>query len=129
MRDFPEQPFVLDHIAKPMIAQGLVSPWQESLLDLAKLPNVSCKLSGMVTEARWRQWQPLDFHRYMNIVVEAFGSDRLMIGSDWPVCLLSGDYRPVMQFVIDYVQQFPVQVRTGILGENCARIYKIHPQA
>ena len=129
VREFPEQPFVLDHIAKPMIAEGLLSPWQEDLRQLAKFPNVSCKLSGMVTETRWRQWQPADFHRYMDIVVEAFGPDRLMIGSDWPVCTVSGDYKPVMQLVIDYAEQFPVEVRTGIFGENCAHFYKIHPQA
>jgi L-fuconolactonase len=127
VREFPEQPFVLDHIAKPMIAAGLVSPWQEDLQQLAKFPNVSCKLSGMVTETRWRQWQPADFHRYMDIVFEAFGCDRLMIGSDWPVCTLSGDYAITMQLVIDYVQQFPTEVRAGILGENCARFYRIHP--
>ena len=127
VREFPEQPFVLDHIAKPMIAESLVSPWQEDLQQLAKLPNVSCKLSGMVTETRWKQWHADDFHRYLDIVFEAFGSARLMIGSDWPVCMLSGDYGPVMQLVIDYVQQFPIEVRTGILGTNCARFYGIDP--
>ena len=127
VREFPEQPFVLDHIAKPMIAESLVSPWQEDLQQLAKLPNVCCKLSGMVTETRWKQWHADDFHRYLDIVFEAFGSARLMIGSDWPVCTLSGDYGPVMQLVIDYVQQFPIEVRTGILGTNCARFYGIDP--
>jgi L-fuconolactonase len=127
VREFPEQPFVLDHISKPMIAEGLVSPWQEDLHQLAKFPNVSCKLSGMVTETRWKQWHPRDFHRYMDIVFDAFGSARLMIGSDWPVCIVSGDYGLTMQLVIDYAQQFPVEVQAGILGENCARFYSIHP--
>jgi L-fuconolactonase len=127
VREFPEQPFVLDHMAKPMIGERLFSPWQEDLHQLARFPNVSCKLSGMVTETRWKQWQPGDFHHYMDIVFEAFGSARLMIGSDWPVCILSGDYAPTMQLVIDYAQQFPVEVRTGILGENCARFYRIQP--
>jgi L-fuconolactonase len=127
VREFPEQPFVLDHIAKPMIAEGLVSPWQEDLHQLAKFPNVSCKLSGMVTETRWKQWHPGDFHRYMDIVFDAFGSARLMIGSDWPVCIVSGDYGLTMQLVIDYAQHFPVEVQAGILGENCARFYSIHP--
>jgi L-fuconolactonase len=81
----------------------------------------------MVTETRWKQWHADDFHRYLDIVFEAFGSARLMIGSDWPVCMLSGDYGPVMQLVIDYVQQFPIEVRTGILGTNCARFYGIDP--
>jgi L-fuconolactonase len=127
VREFPEQPFVLDHIAKPMIAQRLFSPWQEDLQQLATFPNVSCKLSGMVTETGWKQWQPDDFRRYMDIVFEAFGTARLMIGSDWPVCTVSGDYKPTMQVVIDFAQQFPIEVRAGILGENCARFYRIHP--
>ncbi len=125
VEEFPEQPFVLDHIAKPKIAQGLYSPWQEDLHQLAKLRNVTCKLSGMVTEAKWNQWRPEDFHRYLDIVYGAFGWSRLMIGSDWPVCTLSGEYQPVMKIVIDYVQQFPAEAQAAILGENCARFYRI----
>ena len=86
-----------------------------------------CKLSGLVTEAKWKQWQPEDFHRYLDIVIEAFGTDRVMIGSDWPVCTLSGDYASTMRIVIDYAQQFSAQVRDDILGRNCARVYHINP--
>jgi L-fuconolactonase len=125
VEEFPEQPFVLDHIAKPKIAEGLLSPWQEDLRQLAKLPNVTCKLSGMVTEAKWKQWHPGDFHRYLDIVFGAFGWNRLMIGSDWPVCLLSGEYEPVMKIVIDYVQKYSLEAQAAILGENCARFYRI----
>ena len=125
VEEFPEQPFVLDHIAKPKIAEGLYSPWQEDLHQLAKFRNVTCKLSGMVTEAKWNQWRPEDFHRYLDIVYGAFGWSRLMIGSDWPVCTLSGEYQPVMKIVIDYVQQFPAEAQAAILGENCARFYRI----
>jgi L-fuconolactonase len=125
VEEFPEQPFVLDHIAKPGIAEGSVSPWREDLQTLAQFPNVFCKLSGMVTEAKWKQWQPADFHRYLDIVLEAFGSSRLMIGSDWPVCTLSGDYDSVMNIVINYVEKLPLPAQAGILGENCARFYKI----
>jgi len=125
VEEFPDQPFVLDHIAKPSIAQGLISPWREDLQQLAQFPNVSCKLSGMVTEAKWQQWQPEDFRPYLNTVLEAFGSDRLMIGSDWPVCLLSSDYASTMQLVIEYIQQFPEEVQAAILGGNCARFYGI----
>jgi L-fuconolactonase len=128
VEEFPQQPFVLDHIAKPRIAEGLISPWQEDLHQLAKFPNVFCKLSGMVTEARWQQWQPHAFHRYMEVVFEAFGSSRLMIGSDWPVCILSGEYEPAMKIVIDYVQKFPAEVQGAVLGENCARFYQIDSQ-
>lgn len=121
--EFPEQPFVLDHIAKPAIRDGQMSPWREDLRRLAEFPNVFCKLSGMVTEAKWGQWQPKDFHPYLDIVVRAFGTDRLMIGSDWPVCTLSGDYASTMNIVLDYAQQFAPEVREGILGGNCARFY------
>jgi L-fuconolactonase len=124
-KEFPQQPFVLDHIAKPSIAEGLVSPWREDLQTLANLPNVFCKLSGMVTEAKWNQWRPTEFHRYLDIVLDAFGSSRLMIGSDWPVCTLSGEYEPVMKIVVDYVQRLPLAAQAEILGDNCARFYQI----
>ena len=121
--EFPEQAFVLDHIAKPAIRDGQMSTWREDLRRLAEFPNVFCKLSGMVTEAKWGQWQPKDFHPYLDIVVRAFGTDRLMIGSDWPVCTLSGDYASTMNIVLEYAQQFAPEVREGILGGNCARFY------
>jgi L-fuconolactonase len=122
---FPDQPFVLDHIAKPHIADRLLSPWKEDIQALARFPNVSCKLSGMVTEAKWGQSQPHDFHDCLDVVFEAFGPDRLMIGSDWPVCTLSCDYRSTMQIVIDYLRLFPKEAKTAILGKNCARFYAI----
>ncbi|MEY4387652.1 MAG: hypothetical protein RLY20_2935 [Verrucomicrobiota bacterium] len=123
--EFPEQPFVLDHIAKPRIGEKLFSPWQGDLARLAKFPNVSCKLSGLVTETHWQRWQAADFHRYLDIVVEAFGTNRVMIGSDWPVCTLSGDYVSTMNVVINHTQQFAPDVRAAILGGNCARFYGI----
>jgi L-fuconolactonase len=122
---FPEQPFVLDHIAKPRIAQGILSPWREDLQELARCQNVSCKLSGMVTEAIWNHWKPGEFRRYLDVVIEAFTPDRLLIGSDWPVCTLSGGYASTMGIVIEYIQQFPPTVQSGILGENCTRFYGI----
>ena len=124
--EFPHQPFVLDHIAKPAIRDGQVSPWREDLCRLAEFPNVYCKLSGLVTEAKWKQWRPEDFHRYLDIVLAAFGPERVMIGSDWPVCTLSGDYAATMNIVTGYVQNFSAEVREGILGENCARFYGLN---
>jgi L-fuconolactonase len=125
VEEFPEQRFVLDHIAKPKITQRLLSPWREDIKALASAPNVCCKLSGMVTEASWNQWQSGDFRAYLDIVFAAFGPDRLMIGSDWPVCTLSGDYGSTMQIVIDYLDQFPAEVQAEVLGNNCARFYRI----
>ena len=129
VEEFPDQPFVLDHIAKPRIGEKLFSPWREDLATLATFPNVACKLSGMVTETKWQQWQPHEFHRYLDIVMEAFGPQRVMIGSDWPVCTLSGDYAATMGVVTDYIKQFPAEVRAGILGGNCARIYGLNDVA
>ena len=123
--EFPDQSFMLDHLAKPAIREGQITPWKDDLKRLAERPNIYCKLSGMVTEARWKQWQAQDFHRYLDSVLEAFGTERVMIGSDWPVCTLSGDYTATMSVVIDYVRQFPAAVREDILGGNCARFYGV----
>lgn len=125
VREFPRQPFVVDHIAKPLIKGGTMSPWREDLEALAQFENVYCKLSGMVTEANWRTWKPEDFTLYLDVVLDALGADRVMIGSDWPVCTLSGDYRPVMDIVVNYVQQFPPDMREKILGANCASFYRL----
>jgi L-fuconolactonase len=125
VEQFPQQCFVLDHIAKPRIAEGLISPWEADLRRLAKFPNVYCKVSGMVTEAKWKQWRPDDFHRYMDVVFEAFGAQRLMIGSDWPVCILSGEYQPVMQIVMDYLAKFSAEEQAAVLGQNCLRFYQV----
>lgn len=123
--EFPQQPFVLDHLAKPNIAGKVFSPWREDLLNLAKYPNVHCKLSGLVTEAHWQDWQPADFHQYLEIALDAFGWKRLMIGSDWPVCTLAGAYAPVMRIVTDYLQKLSSEAREAILGGNCAGFYHI----
>jgi L-fuconolactonase len=79
----------------------------------------------MVTEAKWKRWQPADLHRYIHIALDCFGWSRLMIGSDWPVCTVSGEYGPTMQVVIGYLQQFAPKIRNAILGGNCARFYGI----
>src|SRR5262249_24950904 len=106
VRRFPEQRFVLDHIAKPFIKDALIEPWAAEIRELAKAQNVFCKLSGMVTEARWQTWTGADFRPYLDIVWPAFGPDRLMIGSDWPVCLLSGEYERTKGVVQRYLEQF-----------------------
>ncbi len=123
--EFPRQTFVLDHIAKPGIAAGVLDPWRRDIAALAAFPNVSCKLSGMVTEAHWHQWAAADFAPYLDVVFEAFGPERLMIGSDWPVCTVAGDYRAVMDIVRTYIARCTAAQRSAILGENCARIYRI----
>lgn len=125
VREFPKQPFVLDHIAKPPIANRAVQPWVRDIRALAALPNVACKLSGMVTEARWHGWEPEDFAPYLDVVLDAFGPSRLMIGSDWPVCTLSANYKDTMGIVLDRIAGLSAEDQAGILGGNCARMYGI----
>lgn len=120
---FPGQRFVLDHIAKPFIKDGKVTPWDVDIRRLAAYPNVFCKVSGMVTEADWHQWQPADFRPYLDIVFEAFPSKRIMFGSDWPVCTLAGTYADVVKIVSGYVQQFSEEEQADIWGETARRFY------
>jgi L-fuconolactonase len=127
VREFPDQRFVLDHIAKPAIGTGARESWEAGLREFAKSPNLSCKLSGMVTEARWNTWQREDFRPYLDVVFDAFGLNRLMIGSDWPVCTLSATYASAMGIVIDYIAQLGAAERDGILGWNCSRFYGLGP--
>jgi L-fuconolactonase len=92
----PEVSFVLDHISKPCIAKSELEPWGRQIRELALLPNVDVKVSGMVTEANWHAWKPADFQPYIDVLLEAFGPKRLMFGSDWPVCLLAGTYAGIV---------------------------------
>lgn len=126
VKQFSEkQTFVVDHIAKPLIKDGIVSPWKEDIAALAKFPNVYCKVSGMVTEADWNTWTPENIRPYLDVVMEAFGPERILIGSDWPVCLVAGKYSEVMQVVIDYISTFTEKEQALMLGENAAKAYKI----
>ncbi len=124
-RRLPDQPFVLDHMAKPPIAAGKLQPWASDLRKLAAAPNVCCKLSGLVTEADWRAWKPADFRPYLDVALDAFGPRRLMIGSDWPLCTLAASYRQAMQIVTDYIPRLSAGEQAGILGRNAARFYGI----
>lgn len=125
VRQFPDQPFVLDHIAKPDIKAGTLSPWREQIRELAAFPNVWCKVSGMVTEADHRLWQPEDFIPFLEVVFEAFGPDRLMFGSDWPVCLLAAGYEQVFSLVRDFALKAAPDAgaQEAIFGGNAERFY------
>jgi L-fuconolactonase len=125
VRKFPEQTFVLDHISKPLIKDGKIEPWKTDIQRLASFQNVSCKISGMVTEADWHNWRPEDFKPYMDIVLGAFGSGRLMVGSDWPVCTLAGEYEEVMHIATDYVEELSADEQAAIWAENGKRIYQL----
>ena len=120
---FPQQAFVLDHIAKPLIKEGTIDSWREQIQELAQFPNCWCKVSGMVTEANWREWKPEDFKPYLDTIFDSFGMERLMYGSDWPVCLLGGSYERVHGLVADYVKDFNERDQSKFFGENAARFY------
>lgn len=120
---FPHQPLVVDHLAKPTIRDATLSPWREQMRDLARHKNVFCKVSGLVTEANWNSWQATDFHPYMDVIFEAFGEDRIMFGSDWPVCLVAASYQQVFAIVHDYFSRHSAAVRQKIFGQNAARFY------
>lgn len=122
---FPEQPFVLDHIAKPAIKDGAISPWREQIRELARYENVLCKVSGIVTEADHKTWEPTDFSPYLDVVFEAFDPSRLMWGSDWPVCLLAADYAQSLAVVDNYTRALSTAEKAAVFGENCARFYGI----
>lgn len=121
----PETRLVLDHIAKPNIARGERFPWQKNIQALAKYPNVCCKLSGMVTEADWQTWQPADIIPYLDTVVEAFGPDRLMFGSDWPVCRVAASYSEVIGLIDRYFADFSAEEQRKIFGENAVDFYQL----
>lgn len=122
---FPEQRFVVDHIAKPEIRERRTDAWARDIGALSRHRNVWCKLSGMVTEADWAAWSPGDLAPYIDVVLEAFGPERLMIGSDWPVCTLAGAYGDVLQIVIERIARLAPQEQAAILGENAAQFYRL----
>ena len=125
VRKFPEQPFVVDHIAKPDIKGGALEPWKERIRELAKHETVMCKVSGMVTEADASAWKDGDFAPYLETVFEAFGPSRLMYGSDWPVCLLGADYAGALGIVERATAEWSEADRERLFGGNCAAFYGI----
>ena len=122
---FPRQRFVLDHVAKPVIRAGLLEPWATDLKALAAHENVTCKLSGLVTEARMKGWTQTDFELYLEVALEAFGPQRLMIGSDWPVCLASGSYAETTGIARTFIARLTETEQAEVLGGTCARAYGI----
>ena len=124
-QQFPGQRFVLDHIAKPLIRAGMLLPWRDDIQELAKHQNVFCKISGVVTEAKHQGWHKEDFRPYLDIVLQAFGEDRVMFGSDWPVCLLAGSYEQVHDLAADYFSQFSTNAQEKFFGGNAARFYEL----
>ncbi len=125
VRRFPAQRFVIDHIAKPRISRGVDPWWKKQMQALAAFPNTACKLSGMVTETDGFRWEREDLYPFMDAVLEAFGADRLLFGSDWPVCLLAGSYESVKQVVDSYTGALTGTERQLIMGGNARRWYAL----
>jgi L-fuconolactonase len=122
-RSLPDLRFVIDHAAKPPLAAGDLGEWRSRIVPLAALPNVACKLSGLVTEADWSSWTPGDLEPAVEVVLEAFGPDRTMFGSDWPVCLLAADYPTVVETLQQLTVELSIPERAALFGGTAAAWY------
>ncbi|WP_281233003.1 amidohydrolase family protein [Flavobacterium gelatinilyticum] len=125
VKDFPEQNFVIDHIAKPDIKSGSIDSWKKGIEEIAKYDNVWCKISGMVTEADWKNWKPEDLKPYLDVIFENFSPDKLMYGSDWPVLNVASDYKEVVKTLEDYISKFSTEDQNKIWFENANSFYKL----
>jgi L-fuconolactonase len=124
-RAFPDMRLVIDHLAKPPIASGEVAPWAALMAPFAELEHVSCKLSGMITEANWTDWSASDVRPYVHHVLDVFGVDRVMYGSDWPVCLLAGSYGDVKRALADALPALSQEDQAKVFGGNAIRFYHL----
>lgn len=122
---FPNQKFVLDHLGKPDIKSGEYALWQTNIKKLALHQNVFCKISGMITEGEWNDWKPSDFKVYLDTIVKAFGTDRLMYGSDFPVCTLAATYEAQLNIITVYFSTFTNLEKKKIMGDNASKFYGI----
>lgn len=125
VKSFPVQPFVIDHIAKPYIKTKKNNEWKKDIEEVAQYENVYCKISGMVTEADWKQWKKEDFTPYIDTVVSAFGINRIMYGSDWPVCLVAGSYEKTVSIVKDHFSSFTKNEQELFFGGNAVKFYNL----
>lgn len=125
LQQMENQLFVIDHLAKPYIKKGLIKSWERDIKVLARQKNVYCKISGLVTEADWKYWKESDITPYLDVVFEAFGVERLMYGSDWPVCLLAAEYEKQMSILKNYISKNAPKAEAKIFGENAVRFYNL----
>mgnify|MGYP000707402700 FL=1 len=125
VKKFPHQKFVIDHIAKPYIKDGYFEGWATMVTAIGKHENVSCKMSGMVTEADFNTWTPEQIHPYMDTALEAFGSKRILFGSDWPVCLVAGNYSKIKKLTTDFISQLSQIEQNSIMGNNAIEFYNL----
>jgi L-fuconolactonase len=123
--EFPDQKFVVDHLAKPHIKYKEIDKWARDIEELARSQNVHCKVSGMLTEADWYGWRTDDFTPYLDVVFHAFGTSRLMYGSDWPVCLLAGGYNRALEILQIYLSRFSPEEQGQFFGGNAINFYNL----
>ena len=126
VQNFPNQRFIIDHLAKPHIKDGKIKEWKVGIERLSQFPNVSCKFSGLVTEASWDCWESDEFIPYLDIVFSCFGVDRIMFGSDWPVCLLCSNYDQVISIVTKYISDLEKEDQQKVMGLNAAKFYNLN---
>jgi L-fuconolactonase len=126
VNEFPEQKFVIDHLAKPYIKDGRIEEWKKDMEAIGSFENVYCKISGMVTEADWKNWKAKDFFPYLDVVVKSFGTNRIMYGSDWPVCLVAASYEQVLNIVREYFSSFSKNEQDLFFGGNAVKFYNIN---
>lgn len=124
---FPDQKIIIDHCAKPSIRGNKIEKWKDGIKEIAENENVYCKVSGLITEAVWNQWNENVLYPYLDVVFEYFGTKRLLFGSDWPVMLLSGTYSGWMQFLQKYLEQFPQKEIQNIFTNNAIQFYSLKP--
>ena len=122
---FPNQKFVLDHIAKPRISEPLNKTWVSDIINLSKYSNVFCKISGLVTETKGYNFSETDFLPFLDVIFKYFGFDRIMYGSDWPVCLLAADYKKVLEIISNYLMSYDSKIREKIMGTNAKIFYNL----
>lgn len=125
VRKFPDQEFVLDHIAKPQIRSAVLHPWENFIREIAKSANLYCKVSGLVTEADWQAWKKPHFEPYWNVILEAFGPDRILYGSDWPVCKLAAEYSQVVDLAEQLSCELSIHEQAKFFGQNARKFYRI----
>jgi len=123
--DFPDQKFVIDHIAKPDIKSGSINSWKKGIEEIAKYDNVWCKISGMVTEADWKNWKAEDLKPYLDVIFENFSIDKILYGSDWPVLNVASDYHEVVKTLEDYISKFSFEDQNKIWFENANSFYNL----
>ena len=126
VKKFKDHPLVIDHLAKPDFETGELKGWEQHMRGIARYKNVYCKLSGMVTEADMQNWKQEDFVPFLEVVLEAFGPDRLMFGSDWPVCLLAAEYEEVLGIVQNFISRLSATEQQQIMGGNAVEFYKLN---